>query len=339
MSTKRAELLSTLKAVAPALAAKNTIEQGISFVFKGGRVFTYNDSIAISHPVEVDIEGAVKAQEFMKILTKLKDEEIELATNGSELLITGKRATAGIRLEAEITLPINEIQEPEGWAPLPDNFVPAIQFACLSTGRDMTKPVLGSLHINRRIVESSDNFRITRYQLTSPFRGPLLLPAVAAAELVPFSPIEYVTALGWIHFRNKEGVMFSARTYEGQFPDMEPFLFVGDDCYEMETPADLPEILERAGIFSPSEYEHGEFVEIHLEGNRMTIRGEGPSGWFEERCPARWSGDQAVCFRIHPRFFKEIANHSKKVRVDTKLGRLRIDGENFVHAIVLSAPQ
>jgi DNA polymerase III sliding clamp (beta) subunit (PCNA family) len=340
MKINRAGLLSVLQAVSPALAKREIVEQSTSFVFVNGRVLAYDDQIAISHPVDAGLSGAVKADELLKLLSKLKDDEVELETSADELLVRGKRSRAGIRLEAEINLPLGEIAEPEEWSPLPEGFVDALSFCHFSAGRDAAKPLLTCVHAfgKRREawVESCDNFRLTRHRIGA-FSGDLLLPAAAARTLCRYAPREHGTTEGWAHFRNAVGAVFSARVYEGEYPDLSAFLDVGEGAHEVTLPSDLEGMLERAGVFSSAEFKQDEHVDVTLEGRSMTIRGEGGAGWFEESCPVRWSGRERVTFSIHPELLKQVLGHVDKVLVNEGTGRLRIDGEAFSHVIVLAA--
>ena len=47
MKINRKDLIKVLKKVQPGLASQEIIEQSGAFVFTDGRVFTYNDEIAV----------------------------------------------------------------------------------------------------------------------------------------------------------------------------------------------------------------------------------------------------------------------------------------------------
>jgi DNA polymerase III sliding clamp (beta) subunit (PCNA family) len=336
----RVTLLSTLKAVAPALAAREVVEQSTSFVFAKGRVLTYNDSIAISHPLDSEgLEGVVRAEELVKLLSKLKEEEVELEIGENELVVKGKRSKAGILLEAEVRLPLDEIVPPSKWSQLPEGFVEALSFCRFSTGRDRAKPLLTCLHVAGPVVESCDNFRLTRWRLKRSLNEDLLLPAEAARTLCDYSPMEYGITDGWVHFRNDADVVFSSRIFEGEYPDLSPYLSL-KEAHEVTLPSDLGEILDRAGIFSSEAFKQDEQVSISLEGKHMTVSGRGVVGWYEERCAVRWSGGTPkVAFSIHPEFLRQVLGHVKQVLVSDVEGRLLIEGDRFTHSITLLAEE
>ena len=230
MKINRLALLKALEAVKPGLARSLVIEQSTCFVFIDGVVCTFNDEISVSHPVDVDFEGAVPAKEFYDMITKVKKEELELTVSAGTLLLVGGTAKAGIRLEEEIELPIHELGMPEedDWIDLPDNFCEAVKFCLFSVSKDADKDILKNVFIERSKVISCDNNRITEYDLGKAaakcFPLPLLIPSNAAKSIVDYEPIEYAETEGWIHFRNENEALFSCRIIEDEYPDFSEFL-------------------------------------------------------------------------------------------------------------------
>jgi len=112
MEIKRTDLIDALAIVKPGLASKEFIEQSTSFAFVAGRVITYNDEISISQPIEgIDFEGAIKADELYQLLSKLKADVIDLSINDAEITIQCGKISAGMTLQEEIKLPLEEIGE------------------------------------------------------------------------------------------------------------------------------------------------------------------------------------------------------------------------------------
>ena len=88
MKVKKENLRNALEIVKPGLSNKELIEQSTSFAFIKGRVVTYNDEISISHPVEdLKNSGAIKAEELYALLSKIKEEEIDIVPQEAEILI------------------------------------------------------------------------------------------------------------------------------------------------------------------------------------------------------------------------------------------------------------
>ena len=73
-SINRKKLLKELESVKKGLSAKDLIEQSTTFIFKNQKIVTYNDEIFAMTPTDVEIEGCVKADSLMQLLSKIKDD-------------------------------------------------------------------------------------------------------------------------------------------------------------------------------------------------------------------------------------------------------------------------
>lgn len=331
MKINRMLLLNALNAVMPGIAQREVIEQSASFVFTKGRVFSYNDEVAVSHPIKLDLEGAIPAKAFRALINKVRTEEINLKINKGELFLSSSKAKAGLRLETEISLPLEEIGMPIDWIELPETFCEAIKFCLFSASKDESKAVLTCLHVFDNFVESCDNYRITCYNMGEgthkAFPEDLLIPAFAAKDIVSNDPVEYAVTDGWLHFRNKKDVTYSCRYMEGEYPDFSPFLECDGDSIEF--PEGLTEILERADVLSD-----GERVSIILESDSLLVCSENESGWFEETCTIEFDGE-GVEFDIHPEFMKSLLKFKGRAAISDKV--LRFDSESFCHVVQLLA--
>lgn len=332
---KREDLLNALEVVRPGLASSDVVEQATSFAFLGNMVVTYNDEISISTPVAgLDVTGAVRAEELYQLLNKIKKDEIEVTIVGSELQLKAGRAKAGIVLQQEIKLPIEEVGKQTGWKPLPEDFAKGIAFAIPSTAKNMSNSILACLHVCKDgYVEASDNFRITRYD----FAGKLptanyLLPASSANDLIKYNVKEATAGKGWVHYRTESGTVVSCRTFSGEYPATDQFLQVKG--VEFDLPRTLADLLTRAQIFSVSGQKSAEEVEITLDNNRMKVRGQNEYGWFEEVANVNYTKDPAV-FVVNPVHLKTITESVHSCLLSENC--LKFSGGNWQHVIALKA--
>jgi hypothetical protein len=324
MGISRQALVDALAAVRPGLANKEIVEQSCSFVFDGDLVCTYNDEIAVSHPVPPGIAGAVRAEELYSLLTKLPDEEIQVQVTETELLIEGKRRKTGLALQSKILVPMGVLKSEKQWKPLPKGFDDALEFCRMSVGADMTKPLLTCLHVKDDVMESCDNFRLGRWTLGEPMRDELLLPGIAAEKLRSYNVTEYAATKEWAHFRNDKQAVFSVRLFDGQYPDLTKLL--AKEGFPLKLPSDLPGILGRAEVMM--EKIDGT-AEVMLEKGLIHVKTRSAVGWFEESARIQYDGG-SVSFRIFPKFLREISG--KLLQVEVCPGLLKFEGGNFVHA-------
>ena len=81
MKIDRKTMLATLESVRSGLSSfKELLEQSCSFVFKEGRVYTFNGEVSLNAELKMsegnEVNFAVPAEDLVKLLAKLPDEEI-----------------------------------------------------------------------------------------------------------------------------------------------------------------------------------------------------------------------------------------------------------------------
>lgn len=331
---QKEKLLKALEIVKPGLASKEMIEQSTSFAFMDGRVVTYNDEVSISHPVEgLDIEGAIKAEELYGLLSKLKEDDLELKHTKKEIVITSGKTTAGITLQLEIRLPLEEIEEQGKWKVLPEGFIDKLQFCLFSCSRDMSRPVLTCIHVMQDgNIESCDNLRLTHYHQEHEMPVPtFLIPQSSAQLLVKYGVDKISEGKGWIHFKTDGGTVFSCRVFQDEFPDTSKILEV--EGGEITLPRDMGEIVDRAAVFSKRDYALDEEVEISIEDGQMTVSARSDTGWIRENTKVRHKGER-INFSINPRFLKEILPIIRRGILGKN--KIKFVGNGWQHVIALN---
>lgn len=330
------EMLKTLKAIQPAVSNKELMEQADCVVFRDGRVFSFNDAIAISAPVEgIDFEAAVLAAPLIQFFNKTKEKEVIVMANKKkgEVLLKGKRAKAGIAMQEEIKLPIEDVTEPDEWHALPDNFTDALKIALPNTGTNMAQPILTCLLLKEDCVIASDDFRIAKCDWVGEEDTYLfsdnLLPREAAKELVKHPITEFALSEGWLHFReNQDGLQFSCRTYSSEYPDVAPFLEI--DGEEIAFPKEIVGVMDRAEAFATGTSLEDEVATVTLKKGKIVVRGEAADGttWYQESCKVDYD-DEEIQFQISPSTIKEVV----PITNTTTLGDNAIwfEGDFFVH--------
>jgi hypothetical protein len=331
MKIVKSDFQEALEIVKPGLSSKELVEQSTSFAFMGDRVVTYNDEISISHPVkDLDINGAVKADELYKLLPKLKEDEFELEVSENEVIIKSGKITAGIAFEAEIKLPIDDIGELGKFKKIPEDLLDAMKFAAPNASTDMSRPILTAIHVSENgYVESSDSFRIARHNIgTLPIKT-FLLPATSVSHVCRINPNKISEGNGWVHFKNGQGTIISCRILsDDEFVDVNPYLKVKGN--QVEWPAKTLEILERAVIFG------GGFVSIYIEGKKMRIESKSATGWFKEVTNIRHDGDD-FSFMISSEMLRGILQKTLTSVISDRL--LKFEDEKWIYVTLLNVIQ
>ena len=334
MKISKQKFSDALNLLRPGLADKEIISQSASFVFHSGRIYTYNDMIAVSVPFESDLEGAVPGGALVKLLDKMKQEDVDVSIVENQLIVKAGNIAAGLRIESEITLPIDELVVPEKWSALPEDFIPALRFCVFSASSDTSKPVLTCIHIVEYHVESCDNYRVTRYfldkeKMKKPL-GNLLIPQSSVASLINYKVKGYGVTDGWAHFES-EGIVFSCRTYAEEYPAVEKLLKVSGT--KLSLPEGIAEAADRASIFTTGKKQTDEVASIKMQSGGLTIEGMGDGGWYKEKLKSNYKGEP-VTFSVNPHFLKEAVGLTDKLIIGK--GTLALAGDNFIHVVSLS---
>lgn len=333
MEVNRLELLGALEKVKPGLAGKELIEQSTSFAFINGRVVSYNDEISISHPVDIKETGAVKAQSLYSFLNKVNKEEITVLWEENELRIKAGRARAGLVFEKEIKLPLEEIEEITTWQDLPKGFVEALEFCLPTCSKDMSRIILTCIYIDKRNVISSDSFQISKYKLAKKFpTKPILLPASAAVDLIKYDIKQIAVGDSWLHFRTEDGTIFSSRTFQEEYPEVDHFFDV--EGVEITFPKTALQILERAQVFAKSEFKekNREVVRVQLFDGKMEFAADNETGWFKESCKTDYSGEK-ISFHLRVDFLITLLKQASSCLYGDN--KIKFTGEGWEHVVAV----
>jgi len=330
---KKTDLLKALEVVKPALSSRELIEQSTSFAFIDGMIITYNDEISISHPVEgLDISGAIHAESLYQVLKKLKSDEVELEASENEVILISGKSRVGLKLEAEIKLPLTEISGKKKWKSLPEEFLRALKLTIPSASKNMTSAILTCVHVHESgFMEASDQLRITRYTIPVLGVSTFLLPASSATTVLKLSPNKIAEGNGWVYFKNEEGTVISCRIFDNDvFPQTEQLLKV--DGSILTFPEKTKDLIELASVFSKNEVSVVEVIEVSISPKKITISSQSEHGWFRESIKFQFEGSE-FSFCIHPNLLKDILKEKTECVVSEN--KIKFTGDNWMYIAVL----
>jgi hypothetical protein len=332
MQVKRKDLLNKLEAMAAGLAKIPNLAQSDCFVFHGGYVVTYNETVACRVECKVDFEGAVHGKELLSLLRKLPQDEVEigLEQGGLGVRVPGDRAV--ISMEAKIALPTEEIENPGEWNDLPTNFWDAMGVVRNCCSNKAVRAVLTCVHLTPDWVEASDKFQISRYPVKLKLTRDCLLHREAIQLCTGLEMTQYSETDSWFHFRNPEGLMLSCRRYNTvgnyRYPDLTPFLKV--EGKKLSIPKALDEVLDRASDFTDAD-EQG-YVTVELRPDKLRVKGRGKNGQYWGTRDCQFDGGE-MSFRINPRLLSEISRKADSAIVAPS--RLRVETDKWEYITLI----
>jgi len=308
------EVLNALESVKKGLATKDMIEQTTSFIFSDSKVYAYNDEICAISDSPLDIEGVVDALPLLKLLSTIKDDEINTWIENNEFRIKGKKFHTGIAYEEEIKLPINEINFPTEFIETPKNFSLLAKLACMTASKLLDDALITNVHITSNRIESCDNDRITVCNIDLDQEIDVLVYYKNLQDIVIGHTIKGITTDDtWVHFLTNEEIILSCRIQEEEYVDLEEHL-PEDEGTIITLPDQIKEILNRAETFGKNAETNEKFINISIKNKKLLIESRNEIGWHKEKANTKYVGPD-ISFTINSDFLKDILNLSTEIQI------------------------
>ncbi len=284
-------------------------------------------------PINLDIEGVIEAEPFLKLLNKVKDETIKIDLEDNELKVKGKRFSAGVSFDSEIRLPIDNINIPKKLKKLTSEFTNAAKLACLTAAKSLSEPLFTCVHIHKNIIESCDNDRITICELDQTFDFNILIPADNLFEICK----EKLTAIyvddSWIYFKTEDEIILATKLFNEEYKDLHQFIPEEDEGKIIEFPKQIHEIISRADIFSKDTFSKEKNIKINIKKGRLIIKSQNEQGWFKETTKVDFK--ENISFSINLEFLEDILKITHQISITDDI--LYFKTNNSVHVIQLES--
>jgi hypothetical protein len=332
MKVNRKELLQQLKAVSPGFEKNLSFDDLPRFMFHNGKVSAFRDGMYCTIDCCLKLMVAVPADAFLRLLGKMTEEEIAIAHVEDILQVVGKNKRAKLVVQDVDELLIEDMNIPDEWRVLPEEFVIAIKHMIPCAGKDDEVDDLSKhIHIHPEWVEASDGFQIGRQTFETGFEKPVLILAETLKRILGCDMQEVSEDDAWLHFLNPLGLQISCRKCDdNQYQDF-------GDVFEREgiktkMPKRMIGSLDLAAIFSEGECQNQ--VHVKIEDSRVTIKGIGTIGTYEERQKVNYNGD-VLSFLVSVDSFRDVLSKAKTCEVGDDF--LKVEDGNFVFMTQLEA--
>lgn len=335
MRIERDNLIKQLEMARPGLSPKEFIEQSSCFVFNETELQTYNDEIACRVPLKLGFTGAIQASKLLQFLEKANDPVFMVRENeNGELEFKGKNKVSAIQKEAEIHLPVDKVERPEeeDWFPVHKDFATSITRLQHCVSRDESKAVLTCVHITPKYLEACDNIAMLRCHIKTKVSEPVLVRGTSLLNMTTLGMIEMAITPSWVHFRNKDGLVMSMRTYAEDYPDLGSILDLPSG-QKVVLPQSIKEAVQRAAVFAV-DIAGSPTLEIRLKPGKVAIYGTGLVGWHKEIRRIKYDGPP-IRFSVSPSLFEYIADEYREAKVNGD--RLKAEGSNWTYVCVLGS--
>ena len=339
----RKNLVEVLNKLKPGLSQKAILDQIQCFIFTGEDIITYNDNISICYPYD-DIENpfTIKSEEFLRILENMKSDYIEVSVGKDKIHIQDNKNRANLVIGnlKEVnkyidTLAFYDLKD-DDWNKLPKDFKEAIDISIFTAAKgEFAELFLTCLFFKGKEVISSDNQRVSIYEMKSKMDKEFLLPSDSAKHLLNFDVVEYYLDNSWIYFRTNDDIIFCSRIVSDEYPEdkaKESFNFKGE---QIELPAGLIDAIASAEILAKEYSGIGKRIDVVINKAKVICKGEKEGiGEIESECKADISIDKNILFSIDPIFFKEILKKTNMMKIGADKAVFIMD--KFKHLVAIN---
>jgi len=338
MIAEKSNLVKVFQSVKPGLAKRDIIEQFTHFIFTGSEVMTYNDEICISHPLKTDFQCSVSAEELYKTLMSIQGEAtVTMEKKEDELSIRTSKTEAGISImaggQAEEMIQLLNLRSLEGkWEELPKDFLEGMSLCMFSASTDMTSGIATCVRIKGDSLVSSDESRISKYTLNKETSMDTLIPARNIKELTNYENLKYFHISDrWAHFKTEDGVTFSSRTMEGEYPEVEKYLEV--EGIDVEMPMDLKTNIDSITFMTDGKHDIDKQVKIEVSKNQIRVRAKKDIGWINKIIDVEKLDKGSFNFDINPIFLSQILEKATVMVIGENVAKFSRKGFNHVIAL------
>jgi DNA polymerase III sliding clamp (beta) subunit (PCNA family) len=168
------------------------------------------------------------------------------------------------------------------------------------------------------------------------------MKAAVAKELRNYKPTEYKLTEPWIHFRNKEGVIFNVRRIQGEYKDVREFFELEGTPLRM--PSELKEAVDLAGVVTQEDSLLERRVELSIKKQTAICKAYKEGGVrIQKSVPIPFYSGDELSFIINPNLLSEIIERYPKEKekdmpemiVNAKEGRALFTNPEFKHILML----
>lgn len=332
----REQFLRALQEVKPGLSQRDILEQSASFVFRKGRVWTFNDEVLCSarSGLPKDLTAVVRAKLLLALVQKAEDESITITAEGEEFKLAGKKWKSGLASDKEVLLDLSKVEQPapEDWFPVADDFCEAVQLVQECAGKDQQQFVLTCVHIHPKWVEASDNNQLARFNCKTGVKESVLVRRDSIKPVPQYDITKMAVAENWVHFQAGNGTRISITRFADQFYDLTEML--SGDGVKVTLPKTLADLTDRAKLVSDETEE--DRVKVTLNADKVSVSARCDSGWFAAGQPAKYKGPK-FSFLVSPKMLVSLVDKYPEAVIDTANYRLRASGGKFRYAACLDA--
>lgn len=334
------ELKKAIETVIPATAAKGFVEGWDTLIFNDGELLAYNDKICISAVLE-DSKGitcAVNAKDMITVVKGFAEGELFLSLEGDKL----KMATHSVEVEFATRSSLDSVKklidqiavDLEQFKYLPKDFNDGVKLCFFAVSDDYNdERGLFCMNFNGNCIYGGSNFRVSKFTFERTMEENFLIPKSVIPHLMRFEPVSFQVSDGWVHFLNSSETLFSCRTVDIVYPDVERIISSFNKSHTIELPKQLKKAIDAIVTVLDNVLEIDRVAQISISNGVMVLKAEKEAAvWIKHKIPF---DDKTVALemKINSIFLSEILNLTSTLQIEGY--KAKFEAFPFEHLIML----
>jgi hypothetical protein len=315
MEIDREELLAVLNLVRPGLSQKEIIEQSNHFIFNKDEILAYNDELLISYPFDIGLQCTVDASLFLKLISRLSSDTIELYLEQARIRVVSDNTFAEIPIIEQSKMfdhisNVTKDLEKADWKKLSEDFIEGLRLCAFSAETDRTQGTLTCVRVEGQDIMSGSRNRVSWYKMDEKVEQDFYIEAALIEELSKYEDVtSYHLTKSWAHFRSEGGVTFSARRVIPLelLPFREPFEGFTDGV-RIKIPDDLKNSIETVNLVNEGEQAVDKLVTLTVNKDSITTLATTEKGTISKEIQFEKPQEIADSFevQIRPNFMMDV---------------------------------
>jgi len=221
------------------------------------------------------------------------------------------------------------------WRDFPSEVGRAMGLCAFTASKDLVKSNLSGVWVGDGDVMSSDNYRISWFQLGGAgIKRNFLVPARQAVHLLDLDLDRYSLTESWVHFGGA-GLFYSIQLLGEGFPQESRDFFPSTYGNGFEIPKQLTGVLNKVLILLQDDPLLDKYVDLSFEEDRVVCSVEKKDvGWIREELPIQTGPKEPIVLSINPIFLREVLRYATKM-VPVDENKAMFVSNNFKQLIIL----
>jgi len=341
--TERNQLITIVDRLFAGVSAKTgLVEDFKSIVVQPERIFSYNDEIGVTIPIETGVSATISADDFKKSLVAIEEDSVELETinDGKTLTITSDSTEVSLQTRdaSGIGKYIEQIDMSAlEWKPIPEDLINALQLCLSSCSTALAAGVLSNIYVSGTDVCATNTLSISKYTLKEP-SDEFMIPGSSVKELRRFVNIkEIAVGQGWVFFKSgDESIMFS-RVISGDYPyeDIKTILEQAKEGKEVTFPKELGKEMDRISFMADGDSIEDKVVDVTVKNGEVFVKAEKSTGSITKKLkvPKVVSSDFSI--GVSPYHMSAILNITTSGFLTESA--LLFQSNEYIHSVALEA--